>query len=107
MDKSALTADRVSARTGEVGIEGVGTITVRGLSRYEFITAQKLADDPLKQERYLLSRAMLDPAMNEDDVAAWQKASDPLEINRVAAKVNELSGIKQGADKSNVAAVRD
>jgi hypothetical protein len=89
-------------------IEGVGTVTVRGLSRHEFIQAGKVREDKgeEQQERYLLSRCMVDPEMNEDDVAAWQKASGR-EINALASKVNELSGLGEGADKSSVAEVSD
>jgi hypothetical protein len=102
MDKSALLADRVSDKIAEVEIEGVGTVTVRALSRFEMIQGGKLADDPMAQERFILSRAMVDPQMGEHDVAAWQKSSIPGEINKVATVVNQLSGIGQGADKSSV-----
>ena len=101
MNKNALTADRVTGVTGEVEIEGVGTITVRALSRHEMIQGGKIEDGEA-QERYILSCAMIDPVMGEHDIAAWQKNSIPGEINRVAAKVNELSGIGKGADKSSV-----
>ena len=100
MDKSALLADRVSDKTAEVEIEGVGTVTVRALSRWEMIQGGKLED--LAQERFILSKAMVDPPMAEHDVAAWQKSSIPGEINKVATVVNQLSGIGQGADKSSV-----
>lgn len=101
MDKSALLADRVSDKTAEVEIEGVGTVVVRALSRHEMIQGGKI-DDSAAQERYVLSRAMVDPPMGEHDIAAWQKSSIPGEINKVAMKVNELSGIGKGADKSSV-----
>jgi hypothetical protein len=101
MDKSALLTDRVTTTTGTVSIEGIGEVTVRGLSRYEMVLAAKIGDgDDLKQERFILSCAMVDPELTEDEVAAWQKASPPGEINEVATKVNELSGIGQGAAKS-------
>lgn len=105
--KEKLTANRIQGKTDTITIEGVGTITVRGLTRHEFIIGQRLSDDMMKQERYLLSRCMVDPQMNEDDVAAWQKASGPGEINQVSLLVNRLSGIAQGADKSSVPEVRD
>ena len=101
MDKSRLLADRVSDKTAEVEIDGVGTVVVRALSRHEMITGGKI-DDSAGQERYILSRAMVDPEMAEHDVAEWQKCSPPGEINAVAMKVNELSGIGKGADKSGV-----
>jgi hypothetical protein len=108
MDKSKLLADRVSLNTADVKIEGVGTVTVRGLSRYELLLAQKkYPDDSLRQERFILAAALVDPEMTEADVETWQKVSGPLEINEVATKVNELSGISQGAAKSDVPEVRD
>jgi len=101
MDKAALLVDRVTDRTAEVEIEGVGTVVVRSLSRHEMITGGKI-EGSAEQERYILSRAMVDPPMGEHDIAAWQKSSPPGEINAVAMKVNQLSGIGKGADKSSV-----
>jgi hypothetical protein len=87
VDKSKLIAGR-SFPIGEVEIEGVGTVTVRGLSRHEFIQAGKVREDKgeEQQERYLLSRCMVDPEMNEDDVAAWQKASGRSRSTRSPAR---------------------
>lgn len=109
MDKSALTADRVTLNTGTVEIEGVGTVIVRGLSRYEFMLAgKKYPEDDMRKERFVLSVAVVDPAgLTEDDIEAWQKASGPQEINQVAMKINELSGIGKAAAKSDVPPVRD
>lgn len=108
MDKSKLLADRFSMNTDTVEIDGVGEITVRGLSRYELLLAdKKYPDDAMRKERFVLSVAVLDPKLSEDDVEVWQKASGPTEINRVADKVNELSGIKKGAAKSDVPADGD
>lgn len=106
MDKAQLLTDRVTGLTGEVEIDGVGTITVRALSRHEMIEGGK-RDDNAAQERYVLSRAMIDPSMGEHEIAQWQKCSPPGEINKVAMKVNELSGIGSGADKSGVREVRE
>lgn len=103
MDKSALLADRVTLNSTDVDIEGVGTIRVRGLSRFELLIAQKkYPDDTLKQERFILSTALVDPQLTEDDVAAWQRSSPPMEIDSVAQVVNRLSGIGKDAAKSDV-----
>jgi len=104
MDKSALLVDRVTVNTDTYEIEGVGTLTLRGLNRYEFLLAEKkYPDDVIKRECFILSVAVLDPAgLTEADVNAWQKASGPMEINKVAAKINELSGIGKAAAKSDV-----
>lgn len=107
MDKETLLARRKSLiETREVEIEGVGTVTVRGLSRAVFLIAQKrFPDDVLAQERYTLSFALVDPEMTEKDIQVWQENSGPFEINQVAIAVNELSGIGKGADKSGVPGV--
>jgi hypothetical protein len=104
MDKTELLTDRVTLNTAEVPIEGVGTITVRGLSRFELLVAEKkYPDDNLKKERFILSTAVVDPAgLTESDVEKWQKASGPMEINAVADMINKLSGIGKGAEKSAV-----
>lgn len=103
MDKSKLLADRVSLNTDTVEIEGVGTLTVRGLSRFEFMLGgKKFGDDTVKQEAWILSIAVLEPKLSEADVAAWQKSSGPMEIEKVARKINELSGIGKDAAKSDV-----
>jgi hypothetical protein len=101
MDKSKLTASRLNQAA--VDLE-VGTITVRGLSRYELLLAGKLADDKgvAVMEQHMLSMAMVDPEMSTKDVEAWQKASPAGEIMPVVALVNQLSGVGQGADKSRV-----
>jgi len=103
MDKSALLAQRVGVDTEEVEIPGVGTVTVRGLSRFEFLLCQKrFPDDAMASERASLALAMVEPELTEDEVGQWQKSSQPDEINRVALVVNRLSGIGEGADKSGV-----
>lgn len=108
MDKSKLLTDRVTTTVGEHEIPGVGVVKFRALSRHEMIEAGKYGDgDNLKQERYILSRAMIDPELGEHDVAAWQKASVPGEINEVAKAINALSGIGPDAAKEQYKSVRD
>lgn len=90
--------------TVEIDTEnGPVTVTVRGVSRGVFLNAQKLfGEDEAKKERYILSRCMVEPALAPEQVAEWQEISGPMEINKVQMKVNELSGIGKGADKSGV-----
>lgn len=105
MDVAKLTEDRVTGRTGEYEIDGVGVVKFRALSRMEMMIGGKI-DDTVKQERFILSAAMMDPPMTEADVAAWQKSSIPAEINEVAKRVNELSGITSGAAKEQYKSLR-
>lgn len=97
IDKSALLKRRL--REDEVEIPGVGTVRVRGLSREEMIGSEAGELSVLEAERRLVAMGMVDPPMTEEEVAQWQAASPAMEINDVAAKINELSGIKQGAAK--------
>lgn len=103
MDKSKLLAPSASTGSGfpegEVEIPGKGTVRVRGLSRWEVLRSERIDGGTLMQERFILACAMLDPEVGEDDVAEWQKISGPMEINSVAMKINELSGLKPGAGK--------
>lgn len=100
MDKSALLTERLPR--GEVEIEGVGQVTVRGLSRYELLLAGKgVADgDVVRVEQRMVAMGMVDPPMSEDDVAAWQKASPAGEIMPVVNKINELSGVGKEFQKN-------
>lgn len=102
MDKSELLADRVPR--AEVTIVGVGTITIRGLSRYELLLAGKGTDDPALVEARMLSYAMVDPALTVDEVRQWQKASPAGELGPVTTAMRELSGLAEGAGKSAVPA---
>jgi hypothetical protein len=98
MDKSKLLANRVPE--GTVDIPGVGTITVRGLSRQEMKDLEEWqGKDHMVWERKTLALCMVDPPMTEGDIAAWQAGSPATEINDVAMKVNELSGISKNASK--------
>lgn len=100
MDKSALLTERLPRDT--VDIEGVGAVTVRGLSRFELMLAGKgdvEKEDPAKVEQRMLAMAMVDPEMSEEDIVRWQKASPAGEMNSVVEKMNELSGIGNGAAK--------
>lgn len=104
MDKDLLLSPRVTSETDTIDIPNVGTVTVRGLSRWEMLMANKgvKEGDVLTIERRMLHFAMVDPALTESDVEAWQKASPANEINPVMQRINELSGIAQGSSKSDL-----
>jgi hypothetical protein len=81
--------------------DGPATITVRGLSRNEHLVASKrFGEDDIAKEQWLASKAMIDPPLSPEEVRIWQEVSGPQEINQVMMKVNELSGISAGAEKS-------
>lgn len=98
MDKAALLAPRLEE--DDVDIPGVGTVRVRGLSRYEVMVSQRgNKGGTIAVERVMLRYGMVDPILTEDEVAEWQKASPAGEIEPVARRISELSGLRQGADK--------
>ena len=108
MDKAKLLQRAGATETEGIEIPGVGVVTVRGLTRYEFLLVQKRADgDPNKAERITLATCMVDPEMTEKDVEEWQKVSPPAEINAVAMVVNRLSGIGPDAPKEAYKSIRD
>jgi hypothetical protein len=114
MDKEALFKPRLAE--AEVDLPGVGTVRVRGLSRDEVIGIRKAADnDPdtidgkrvLVIERKMIALAMVDPELTEAEVGRWQIAAPAGELDPVTDKIQELSGMKQGASKSGVPADGD
>lgn len=103
-DKDKLLAPRLPEDTVE--IPGMGTVRVRGLSRGEFYALRKVTSDELDYDSKVLARCMLEPAMNEDEVRQWIRSAPAGEHSPVFSKINELSGIGQGADKSDLPEVR-
>lgn len=104
MDKAALKARRLAEE--DVELPGVGTVRVRALSRAEAmtVTGKELPVEVMEQK--LLSMAMVDPEMSEQDVAEWQAAASAGELEPVTKVVQRLSGLEQGAAKSGVQEVR-
>lgn len=106
-ERKYASADDLTTRRIEqddVELAGVGWVRVRGMSRYEMLHASRVRGEKgdLAAERFILAACMVNPTVTEDRVAEWQKASLAPEINKVANEVNRLSGVAQGADKSNV-----
>lgn len=106
MDKAKLLAERFP--TGEVEVEGVGTFNVRGMSRWELAMAAKAQESggEMEFERFVLARCILGPdTFTEDEIGQWQKVAGPLELVTIGNKVNELSGLKKGAEKDAIKSV--
>jgi hypothetical protein len=98
VEKAALLARRIGA--GEHEIEGVGTVRIRGLSRIEVLELQGL--DTAATDRRMVSLALLEPELTEDEVGAWQKTSGPQELEKLTLAIAALSGMGKGAAKSSV-----
>ena len=102
MDKAALTRPRLAEENVE--IPGVGVVRVRALSRAE---AYKVSDREMpvdEMERILLSAALVDPVMSEQDVSEWQSAASAGELEPVVEVIQRLSGLAAKAGKSGVPA---
>jgi hypothetical protein len=99
----------------DVEIPGVGTIRVRGLTRIEVLSVRKAADNAdsvdgprmLVLERKLLAAGLVEPTLTEDEVRTWQDHSPAGQIDRVAEKIQELSGLSEGSDKAAFQGVRE
>jgi hypothetical protein len=84
-----------------------GVVIVRGLARAEVLRlkmAREVGDiDVAEFEQQMVATAMVSPKMTRDEVAKWQeidKAGGAL--GQVADAIADLSGLKQGAEKSGV-----
>jgi hypothetical protein len=113
MDREKLLAPRADTPSGlpedQVEVPGVGTVRVRGLSRDEVVGIRKATDnDPatvdgkraLVLERKMIALAMIDPELSEADAGQWQRIAPAGELEPVTDKIQELSGLAEGATKS-------
>lgn len=105
IDKELLLKRRLNER--EVEIPGVGTVRVRGLSRAEALACQKVGtSDVGALEQKILHLGLVDPRLTEVEVAEWYAAAPAGEIDPVTTAIQELSGLGEGAGKSDVPGVR-
>lgn len=107
--KARLLAKRAETESGmpeaDVEIPGMGTVRVRALTRLEAIHAQK-ASGVVEMDRRIIALGMVDPAMTEADVADWTRVAPAGELDPVANKITELSGIQTNAGKAAYKSVR-
>lgn len=105
----ALTAPDADGLGEDVTLPSGGTVRVRGLSRQEWFLVGKVGDgDGNASEAFMLHKALVVPALTLKQVEAWRaKPSASQDVAAASAKVRELTGVAEGAAKSNVAEVRD
>lgn len=91
VDKNALLRQKFG--TEEVEIPGVGTVTIRALTRGEAIRIQ--GDEMIAEvaECKLLSLAMVDPVMTEEEVQEWQDTSPAGQMQPVIKAILAASGM--------------
>lgn len=91
IDKKALLNQAFG--TQDVEIPGVGTVTIRALTRGEAIRIQ--GDEMLAEEAEckLLALAMVDPVMTEDEIQEWQDTSPAGQMQPVIKAILAASGM--------------
>lgn len=103
VDKSKLLARRVAEDTVE--IEGLGEVAVRGVTRYELLSAGKGVNEekvPDLIERRMLVAGIVEPPLTMAEAEEWQKSAVAGEIGKVLQRIRELSALVEGAPKSSV-----
>jgi hypothetical protein len=78
-------------------------VRVRGLSRYELMLNGKGTDDSMAIERRNVRTCLVEPKLSDAQVATWQKQSSAGGDFRVLSeRIRDLSGLGEGAQKSDV-----
>lgn len=84
------------------------TVRVRGITRYEWLLLGKGTDDGAEVERRLLKAGLVAPKLTDAQAKKWQNTPGQMqEIGAVTERIRDLSGLGEGAAKSDVAEVRD
>lgn len=97
MNKAALLSG--ATPTEPVELPGIGTITVRGMTRGELATAGK-GNDPDLTERRVLAMCLVDPQLTEEEAGQWQNTAPAGLILDVVAVINRLSGLAGRAERA-------
>ncbi len=97
-----LVSNSVEDTARDVTLPSGRTVRIRGLSRYELLLSGKNTDDSAVIERRNVAVCMVEPKMTEAQVEKWQKSSLPGELAAVTMAIRELSGLAEGAQKSNL-----
>lgn len=103
MDKAALLAKRLPE--ADLELPGVGVVRLRGLSRAEVVASNDLTSE--QRELRWLHLAFVDPVMTEDEVQQWREAVPHAEVELVAEKLAELSGMAETSVKDATKSASD
>ena len=101
-----LTREQILARKtgrGKATLPDGSTVAIRAMTRDEVLEMQAMGE-PADRDNFIISTGMTDPKLAVDDVAAWAAEGDAGDLVAVSEAVAELSGLKQGAGKRDVAA---
>lgn len=84
----------------EVDLPNVGKVIVRALTRGEVLGAKD--NTGVVVEHKVLCKAMVDPTISEAEARRWMAAAPAGEFNLVMETVRRLSGLDEGAAKSDL-----
>jgi hypothetical protein len=100
--KHVSKAELLKKRFGEEEVEvpGVGTVRVRALTRGQALELQGKEMPVSEMERRLISTAMVEPSLTEDEVQQWQDNTPAGELQPVVEAIARLSGMEQHAGKA-------
>lgn len=97
MDKEQLLTRRLP--TEPYNIPGVGTITIRGLSRAESLKVQACPEVAGK-DRLIIEYGVVDPRLTATDVREWQDNATSGEIEALSARIGRLSGLLEESPRA-------
>ncbi len=107
LGKAALLAER-AGQTEDVPLPALGgSVRVRGLTRREALRVQGKQMDAAASERLLLSLAMVEPRLTEDEVGQWQRQAPAGELEPLSAAILRMSGMTATAVKDEMATFRE
>lgn len=111
VDVDALLADEAGFATAVVDIPGFGSMEVRELSRAELRRVYSLHEqtpgDVGPAETFMVHKALVDPPMTLDQVERWASKPSGKHMGLLVDRVNELSGVVEGAAKEATKSVLD
>jgi len=96
--KEKLLSDRLPRDV--VPIDGVGDVTVRGLSRQEVLDSGRAEWDSDEREVQTVALCMVEPRMTPNEVREWRTVSDQDEIWNVYTKIMVLSKLAKESAKA-------
>lgn len=89
----------------EYDIPGRGKITIRPMTREELHRLRN--QDTGDSERATLAACIVDPRLTVGEVRLWQEAAPAGEISPIIARIMEISGLGEGAGKSDLPGVSE
>lgn len=100
---ASLTELDVVDDTSDVELSDGTYVTIRGLSRFELINHGKNTDDSALIEARNVAACLVEPPLSLGQAQAWQKrARANGDWSRVTRAIRDMSGLGEGADKSDL-----